>query len=238
MQMQLKNRPLAFFVTGTDTEIGKTLVSCAVIYAMTRQGWKSVGMKPIAAGAEMRDGVLCNEDVLALQAVSNVAGIADLDKLVNPYLFTLPAAPHIAAEQEQRQIDLSVILQSYRQLANQVDAIVVEGVGGFRVPLNDHEDSADLARQLNLPVLMVVGMRLGCINQALLTAEAIAARGLRLAGWVANCAQQEMSFLQGNLTALTERLHAPLLGCIPHLNNPDADKAAKYLDLTALFQEG
>jgi len=114
----------------------------------------------------------------------------------------------------------------------------VEGVGGFRVPFNATEDSADMAQQLNLPVVMVVGMRLGCINHALLTAEAIAARGLRLAGWVANCAQTEMAFLQENLTAIRERLNVPYLGCIPYLENPGAEQAFKYLELTNLFQDG
>jgi len=236
--MQLKTQPPSFFVTGTDTEIGKTLVSSALIYAMTQQGWKSVGMKPVAAGAELVNGVWCNEDVLALKAVSNLDRLDELDTFINPYLFKLAAAPHIAAEQEQRQIDLKLILQRYQTLASHAQAMIVEGVGGFRVPLNAIEDSADMAQQLNLPVVLVVGMRLGCISQALLTAEAIAARGLRLAGWVANSAQQEMSYLQENLSALRLRLNAPLLGCIPHLTNPDAAQAAKFLELTALFREG
>jgi len=230
--------PRAFFVTGTDTEIGKTLVSCTLLYAMVHQGWKSVGMKPVAAGAELQDGVWCNEDVMALKAVSNVQCNAELDKLINPYLFKLPAAPHVAALQEHSQIELDVIINSYQQLTQHADAIVVEGVGGFRVPFNATEDSADMAQQLNLPVVMVVGMRLGCINHALLTAEAIAARGLRLAGWVANCAQTEMAFLQENLTGIRERLNVPYLGCIPYLENPGAEQAFKYLELTNLFQDG
>lgn len=235
--MQMGMQPQSFFVTGTDTEIGKTLVSSALIYAMTQQGWKSVGMKPVAAGAELQNGIWGNEDVRALKAVSNLDAFAGLEQLINPYLFKLPAAPHIAAEQEQRQIDLKIILHAYQQLARHTQATVVEGIGGFCVPLNAREDSADMAQQLNLPVVMVVGMRLGCISQALLTAEAIAARGLRLAGWVANSAQHEMNFLQENLSALRERLPAPLLGYIPHLKNPCAAQAAKFLELTALFRE-
>ncbi len=227
-----------FFVTGTDTEIGKTLVASTLVYAMTQRGWKSVGMKPVAAGAELQDGVWCNEDVQALKAVSNLDGIDKLDRLINPYLFKLPAAPHIAAQQEQRQILVDQIMQSYRQLSELAQAGVVEGVGGFRVPLNDKEDSADMAQRLNLPVVMVVGMRLGCISAALLTAEAITTRGLKLAGWVANNAQHEMNFLQENLSALRARLDSPYLGCVPHLENPDARHAVNYLDLTALFGEG
>lgn len=225
----------AFFVTGTDTEIGKTLVSSALIYAMVQRGWNSVGMKPVAAGAELVDGVWCNEDVLALKAVSNVDAP---DRLINPYLFKLAAAPHIAAREEQRQIELNLILQSFHALTTKAQALIVEGVGGFRVPLNDHDDSADMAQQMNLPVVLVVGMRLGCINQALLTAEAIAARGLVLAGWVANSAQHEMHYLQENLAALGERLNAPCLGEIPHLASPDAAQAASFLDLSELLKEG
>jgi dethiobiotin synthetase len=227
-----------FFVTGTDTEIGKTLVASTLVYAMTQRGWKSVGMKPVAAGAELQNGVWCNEDVQALKAVSNLKEVNELDQFINPYLFKLPAAPHIAAEQEQRAIEVDHIVQSYRQLSNLADAGVVEGVGGFRVPLNDEEDSADMAQLLNLPVVLVVGMRLGCISAALLTAEAIKARGLTLAGWVANSAQHEMNFLQENLVALRQRLGAPYLGCIPYLDQPDAQHAVNYLDLTALFGEG
>jgi dethiobiotin synthetase len=230
----MKKNPLAFFITGTDTEIGKTLVSCAILHTMVQNGWQSVGMKPVAAGAEMMDGELHNEDVVALTAVSNVRPVANL---VNPYLFKLAAAPHVAAEQEQRHIKLELIIESYQQLTERAEAIVVEGVGGFQVPFNATEDSADMAQLLNLPVILVVGMRLGCINHALLSAEAIAARGLKLAGWVANSAQTEMAYLQENLTALRERLKAPCLGCIPFLNTPDPAVAAGYLDLTALIKK-
>ncbi len=222
-----------YFVTGTDTEIGKTLVSCAILYGLVQQGWRSVGMKPVAAGAEWIDGNWCNEDVTALIAASNVP--AD-PKLVNPYLFKLAAAPHIAAVQEQCQIEIAMILQSFHQLRSVAKAVVVEGVGGFRVPLCATQDSADLAQQLALPVVLVVGMRLGCISAALLTAEAIRARGLRLAGWVANSAQTEMAQLQENLSALQERLDAPYLGYIPHLNHPDPGQAFGYLDLSVLFK--
>ncbi len=239
--MSAVHEPLAFFVTGTDTEIGKTLVSCALLYTMGQQGWKCTGMKPVAAGATEQDGVWRNDDVEALKAVSNLLWENDAAGLgtraVNPYLFKLPAAPHIAAAREGRDIELAVILASYQRLADIAEAIIVEGVGGFRVPLNAGHDSADLAQQLNLPVILVVGMRLGCINQALLSAEAIAARGLRLAGWVANCAQNEMAFLQENCQALRDRLNAPLLGCIPYLDTPEPAVAATYLDLTVLLEE-
>ena len=234
-------QPRAYFVTGTDTEIGKTLVSCALVYAMAQRGWKSVGMKPVAAGTTQQNGVLCNDDVEALKAASNFdwsnEALALAAKAVNPYLFNLPVAPHIAAQKEEQEIKLDVILDSYHLLHDLADAIIVEGVGGFRVPLNANVDSADMAQQLGLPVIMVVGMRLGCINHALLTAEVIAARGLHLAGWVANCAQKEMTFLQENCQAIRERLNAPLLGCIPYLEAPTLEKAASYLDLTLLIKK-
>lgn len=224
---------MKFFVTGTDTEIGKTLVSSALLHSLVQQGWKSVGMKPIAAGALMQDGVWCNDDVMALNAASNVKAPA---QLINPYLFKLPAAPHIAAEKENQTISMAKILDCYQQLTVYAEAIVVEGVGGFRVPFNKQEDSADMAQQLKLPVILVVGMRLGCINHALLTAEAISARGLTLAGWVANSAQGEMMHLPENVMALRERLPAPLLGCIPWLEKPTAVAAAKYLDLSVVMK--
>lgn len=225
----------AFFVAGTDTEIGKTLVSSALVHSFAQQGLIAVGMKPVAAGALLHDGVWVNEDVMSLKASSNLAASSERDQLINPYLFKLPAAPHIAAEQEGRQIALSVIVDCYQQLASQVEAIIVEGVGGFNVPFNATEDSAQMAQRLNLPVILVVGMRLGCINHALLTAEAIAARGLSLAGWVANSAQHEMAYLQENLRALQERIKAPLLGCIPNLAQPSAAAAAHYLDVNKIL---
>ncbi|BBB69624.1 ATP-dependent dethiobiotin synthetase BioD [Undibacterium sp. YM2] len=223
-----------FFVTGTDTEIGKTLVSAALLHAMQAQGLRSVGMKPIAAGAEMRDGVLHNDDVDMLVAAASIK--AEL-ALVCPYLMQTPAAPHIVAKLENVTIELPHIVNSYQQLRAQADAVVVEGVGGFCVPLNPQVTTADMAQALDLPVILVVGMRLGCINHALLTVEAIAARGLRLAGWVANTVDANMLYPQENIAALRERIAAPMLGHIPRLNVPDHEKAktaASYLDLSQL----
>lgn len=230
----MQKRQHDFFVTGTDTEIGKTLVSAALLHAMQAQGLRSVGMKPIAAGAEMRDGILHNEDVDMLVAAASVkAALA----LVCPYLMQTPAAPHIVAELEHVKIELPHIVNSYQQLLEQADAVVVEGVGGFCVPLNAQVTTADMAQALDLPVILVVGMRLGCINHALLTVEAIATRGLRLAGWVANTVDANMLYPQENIAALRERIAAPMLGHIPRLNVPDHEKAkaaAAYLDLSQL----
>lgn len=230
----MQKRQHDFFVTGTDTEIGKTLVSAALLHAMQSQGLRGVGMKPIAAGAEMRDGVMHNEDVDMLVAAASVK--AEL-ALVCPYLMQTPAAPHIVAALEHVSIELPHLVNCYQQLREQADVVIVEGVGGFCVPLNAQVTTADMARELSLPVILVVGMRLGCINHALLTVEAIAARGLWLAGWVANTVDASMLYPEENIRALRERIAAPMLGHIPRLNVPDHEKAkvaASYLDLSQL----
>jgi dethiobiotin synthetase len=219
------------FVTGTDTEIGKTLVSSAMLHALAKTGVQAAGMKPVAAGASLRDGIRHNDDVDRLTAASNVKLPVEL---AVPYLLREPAAPHRAAALEGVQINAAYILSCHVRAANLVDALVVEGVGGFRVPLTDDFDTADLAQQLQLPVVMVVGLRLGCINHALLSADAIAARGLTLAGWVANLVDPQMRHVEANLEALRARLQAPLLGYIPHLLQATAAAAAGYVDFSML----
>jgi dethiobiotin synthetase len=219
------------FVTGTDTEIGKTLISSALLHALVQTGVRAAGMKPVAAGTEMRQGVMHNDDVDRLAAASNV----NLpQELAVPYLLREAAAPHRAAELEGRKIDGRHILACHARVVELADAVVVEGVGGFRVPLSEGFDTADLAQKLNLPVVLVVGLRLGCISPALLTAEAIAARGLTLAGWVANLVDPQMRHVEANLEALKARLDAPLLGYLPHLPSVVAATAARYLDFSRL----
>jgi dethiobiotin synthetase len=211
-----------FFVTGTDTGVGKSLVSAALLHAYATLGYGVVGMKPVAAGAELVDGVWCNEDVLQLQAASSVAPAVAINAAwVNPYLLRTPVAPHIAAERQGVSIELPRIRDAYANLAARADVVVVEGAGGFRVPLSASRDSADLARELALPIILVVGMRLGCLNHALLTAEAIAARNLSLVGWVANRLDPEMAAYDENVAALQMRLSAPLLAVLPRAAAPD-----------------
>ncbi|RZI44569.1 dethiobiotin synthase [Herbaspirillum sp. HC18] len=222
---------IGYFVTGTDTEIGKTLVSCTLLHALVRQGVRTAAMKPVAAGAGWRDGAWHNEDADLLAASANVALPAEL---ATPYLLRDAAAPHIAASQTGVAIDLAHILDCYRRVAATADAVVVEGVGGFRVPLSESSDTADLAQRLGLPVVLVVGMRLGCINHALLTADAIAARGLTLAGWVANVVDPDMAYGVENVEALTARLAAPMLGTVPRLPSPLPSLAMDHLDFTSL----
>ncbi|MGZ5885003.1 MAG: dethiobiotin synthase [Burkholderiaceae bacterium] len=221
----------AYFVTGTDTGIGKTLVSSALLHALVQRGVRAAGMKPIAAGTELRDGIWHNDDVDSLAAAANVNLPIEL---MSPYFLREAAAPHIAAAQENTKIEVAHILSCYNRVCTMADAIVVEGVGGFRVPLSDQEDTADLAQQLGLPVIMVVGLRLGCLNHALLTADAINARGLKLAGWVANVVDLGMQHGLANMEALRARLPAPLLGCVPRLDAPLAAAAAKHLDFSSL----
>lgn len=216
------------FVTGTDTEIGKTLVSGALLHALGQAGVRAAGMKPVAAGAALHDGMLRNEDVDFLY---EAAPLKLPRELTTPYLFRTPAAPHIAAALECQPIEPLRIVTAYEQVRAQAEAVVVEGVGGWRVPLTNSYDTSDLARQLGLPVVLVVGLRLGCINHALLTAEAIAARGLKLAGWVANTVDPTMGHADGNVEAIAARLNAPLLGRVPRLEHASAAAAAAYLDL-------
>ena len=221
----------ACFVTGTDTEIGKTLVSSAILYKLASSGVRACGMKPVAAGAELRDGQLHNDDADMLIEAGNVHLPASI---TTPYMLREPAAPHIAAALENVTIESAPIIAAFAEIQAASDAVVVEGVGGFRVPFNDSFDSADLAAQLNLPVILVVGMRLGCISHALLTVEAIVARGLVLAGWVANTADPNMRFEQENIEALAQRIPAPLLGRVPRLQTPTAAAAAEFIDLAGL----
>jgi dethiobiotin synthetase len=221
----------ACFVTGTDTEIGKTLISTSILHALAQSGVRAAAVKVVAAGAELRDGVWHNEDADLLAAAANVALPPEV---ATPYLLREPASPHIAAQLEGIRINLEHIRHCVEYAAGLADALVVEGVGGFRVPLTDRFDTADLAQQLGLPVIMVVGLRLGCLNHALLTAEAIAARGLTLAGWVGNVVDLGMSHGMDNIDTLVARLPAPLLGCVPRLPAPLPAAAASHLDFSCL----
>ncbi|WP_374567361.1 dethiobiotin synthase [Nitrosomonas sp.] len=197
-----------YFVTGTDTGVGKTTISCALLRAFAAQGKKAVGMKPVVAGSENGRW----HDVEQLIAASNINAAREY---VNPYAFDPPVSPHIAARQAGVDIDLAVIQRAYQALSSQADIVIVEGAGGFLVPLNARQTGADLARALNLPVILVAGMRLGCLNHALLTAQAIHASGLPFAGWVANCIDPQMQVLEENIATLEQRLDGPLLGVVP-----------------------
>jgi dethiobiotin synthetase len=207
-----------YFVMGTDTGVGKTVIACALLHRLREQGLKAVGMKPVAAGCERTAAGLRNEDVEALR----LAGAGPLPaEAINVYTFAAPIAPHIAAQREAIRIDLGLIARRFDHLSAQSDTVVVEGAGGFLVPLTESETFADLAVRLALPVVLTVGMRLGCINHALLTAEAIRVRGLRLAGWVANRIDLDMASVEDNIDSLRRRIDAPLLGVVPFFRPPD-----------------
>ena len=198
------NMAQGIFITGTDTGVGKTTVACALLRAYAAQGLRAIGMKPVAAG--IAAGAACNDDVAVLDAAGNVAAPVSLR---NPYAFVPAIAPHLAAREAAIAPELARIRAAYGELAARADRIVVEGAGGALVPLDRHVDMLDVAQALGLPILLVVGLRLGCLNHALLSALAIRARGLALAGWAANVIDPAMARVDGNLATLDERLPAP-----------------------------
>lgn len=218
------------FITGTDTGVGKTHAACALLHAFRERGVPAMPMKPVAAGAVQIGGRPMSEDTAALLAAAGLD--ASWAATVTPFLFTEPIAPHVAAAREGRVIRLEPVLEARDRLALGGRFVVAEGVGGFRVPLSATLDTVDLARALALPVVLVVGMRLGCLNHALLTRDAIAASGLPLAGWIANAIDPAMAAREESEAALRERLGAPLLGTLPH--GETAAQAAPRLRLDLL----
>jgi len=218
------------FVTGTDTGVGKTWVSAGLMATLQGQGLRVLGMKPVAAGCARTADGLRNEDALLLQR----QGSHPVDyTVINPYAFAPPVAPHLAAAQAGVHIEMERIARHYQTLAAEADAVVVEGAGGWLVPLNERESMADLAVALELEVVLVVGLRLGCINHALLTAEAIRSRGCQLAGWVANTLDLHMSKLPQNILTIQQRIDTPLLGLIPYMDALSVDAVAAQLTLKA-----
>ncbi|HEY0233401.1 MAG TPA: dethiobiotin synthase [Dokdonella sp.] len=202
------------FVTGTDTGVGKTHASCVLLAALRARGLRAVGMKPVASGCRETPQGLRNDDADALIGASApTPSYADC----NPYAFAPPIAPHIAARASGREIRLEPVLAAHSRLAPIADRIVIEGVGGWMAPLSDSLMQADLVRALDVPVILVVGLRLGCINHALLSARAITADGARLAGWIANRIDPDMQEVDANLATLRARIGAPLLGVLDHV---------------------
>lgn len=221
------------FVTGTDTGVGKTLVACALVHALRDRGLRVAPMKPVAAGAIAHGGAWVNEDTLAL-ALAAGPGTPSHDS-ITPVLLREAMAPNIAAAREGRVIDLAALVEAHRRLAGQSDFTVVEGVGGFLVPLGPTLDTRDLARSMGLPVILVVGLRLGCLNHALLTAECVERSGLSFVGWVANAIDPAMEAADENVAALAERLPAPLIGRLPFSPRARASELAAYLDVSGLI---
>ena len=202
----------SYFIIGTDTNVGKTYIASLLIQQFVAAGYQTVGMKPIASGCEQdAHGALINEDVLKLNVASNVSAPLNL---INPFHFSPAIAPHIAAELAGISMQIELIQQAYAQLTKLAEVVIVEGAGGFFVPINATQTLADVAVQLQIPIILVIGIKLGCINHALLTVDAIQARGLILAGWVANQIEPEMPMFEENLSSLTQRIAAPCLGVV------------------------
>jgi dethiobiotin synthetase len=222
----------AFFVTATDTDAGKTLVTSALLYLAAQASLNTIALKPLSAGCEQTEQGLRNADALKLQSYATVE--MDYDQ-VNPVAFKEPIAPHIAAGFRQISADR---LAAYCRgaMLQPADLILVEGAGGWRVPLNARECISHLVKQLDIPVILVIGMKLGCLNHALLTAEAIARDGVPIMGWIATQTDPDMLKVEENLATLKQRFRAPLLGFIPWLDDPTPEKASQYLDLNLLLE--
>jgi dethiobiotin synthetase len=220
------NKCRGYFITGTDTGVGKTVVTLGLMHALQSRGNTVVAMKPVAAGCESTPAGLRNDDALRLQQQASI----ELDySQVNPYAFAPAIAPHLAAEQAGTQLDIKEICNIYREISMFSDCVLVEGAGGWQVPLNADETLADLACALGLEVILVVGLRLGCLNHALLSAQSIASNGCELAGWVANHILPDVEASAANINALESRLTCPRLGTIPYKTGPSARFVAKCL---------
>jgi len=222
-----------FFITGTDTGVGKTLVSAALMHYFKKQGKSVAAMKPVASGAIWKNSQLVNDDALLLQQSAS-------EKLqyesVNPYVFEEPVSPHIAAKNDGKIICFDKILKNLNQLQQSFDIVIVEGVGGWLVPLGPKIDISDLAKTLKLPVIVVVAIRLGCINHARLTFAAINKAGVTVAGWVANCVDPGMAAQQENIQTIKELIAAPLLSIFPYFPEPDLDELAGLFPEASQFE--
>ncbi|MFQ5470516.1 MAG: dethiobiotin synthase [Gammaproteobacteria bacterium] len=221
------------FVTGTDTGIGKTWISCGLLDAFNVKGLNTLAMKPVASGCELRDGKRVNEDAeLLMQHASVSIPYSD----VNPYAFNDPVAPHLAAQQENTPICLDAIKNLYLKNREKSDVIVMEGVGGWLVPISESKTVSDIVRECNLATVLVVGIRLGCINHALLTVDSLRNSGAHLKGWVANLIDQHCNNVEGNIQTLKDRIDAPLMGSVPFLKNKNVQTIADHLDANALLK--
>ena len=222
-----------YFVTGTDTDAGKTVVACGLLQAFANEGLTTAAVKPVAAGCDETDEGLRNGDALALMSVVT-------QKLpyaqVNPVALAPAIAPHIAASQVNKRLSVARLAGFCRGVSMaKVDKVLVEGAGGWRVPLNERETLAELPKELNIPVILVVGMKLGCINHAILTAEAICNDGCKLAGWVANVVDKDMAELAANFASLQSCIAAPCLGLVPFIANITPADVATHLEQNKLL---
>lgn len=206
----------SFFITGTDTGVGKTCATVTLMHYFKQQGHIVLGMKPIAAGCEWINGQLKNEDALLMQEYSSIQ--LPYEK-INPYAFELPVSPHLAGKENPVQID--TIVQCFSELSKNADVVLVEGVGGWLAPINEEENIADLAKALDIPVIMVVAVKLGCINHAMLTFQAIVMAGVKCTGWLALCIEPNMLKVEENIETLKNFITVPLLGIFPYREKVD-----------------
>ena len=219
----------SFFITGTDTNIGKTAITCSLIAKCIEEGFRAGGMKPVAAGCHIENGYMISDDVKKIIEVSNV----DLNiKEINPYSFEPPIAPHISFK--SNEIDINLIKKYLRSFENKMDYLFIEGVGGYAVPLTETFTTADLVGNLDIPVILVVGMKLGCINHTLLTVESILNKKQKLCGWVANRIDGDMQAYEENFFFLKEKIKAPCLGEVPYFKDFDPYRASKFFDINKL----
>lgn len=225
-----------FFITGTDTDAGKTFVTVLLLEALKARGVSTLALKPVAAGCEEQDGELRNDDALKLQAAMSVSLPY---QQVNPIALKSAIAPHLAAEEEGRRLSVDrlagLIRGAFMTSSTSADVTLIEGAGGWLVPLNERETLANLVSELQLPVILVVGVRLGCLNHALLTAQAIAAAGLPLAGWVANCIDPNAARIEENIHTLQSMLPAPCLGVVPYVPGKQAADLVSKIDIDLLL---
>lgn len=218
-----------YFITGTDTNVGKTWATVALMHYFRSQGKSVIGMKPVASGCSERDGVLVNDDALLLQENASLK----LDYgLINPYAFAIPVSPHIAGKANPVKMD--VIVSFFNGIKDQAEVVLVEGAGGWYSPLNDVADNSDLAIALDLPVIMVVAIKLGCINHAKLTYQAIKNSGVSCAGWIAVCANSNELYIEEVVDTVKRLLDVPLLGVMPHANVPDFEVLARNYSFSSV----
>ena len=220
-----------FFLAGTDTDVGKTLVACALLAAAANQGHSTLGIKPVAAGCELQQGVWKNSDAINLLEASTLKLPYEV---VNPIALADAIAPHIAAQKTGTLLSASLLAGQTQKALIADHWTIVEGAGGWRVPLNQSETMADLVKKLDLPVILVVGFKLGCLNHALLTLEAINNDDLKVAGWVANQIDPDMAVVEENLKTLKILVDAPFLGFIPYQSKPSPKSTARFLDIDKL----
>lgn len=220
-----------FFITGTDTDVGKTTVALGLMAAFQQKGFTVAAMKPVSAGCVQTENGLRNDDALKLMQQADV----DLPyETINPYAFEPAIAPHIAAADVNVEMSIDIIVDAYKVIADKVDVVIVEGAGGWLVPFNETQTMADVAIQLALPIINIAGIRLGCLNHTLLTTQSISLNSLPLAGWIANHISEKTSRDDENIKTLQDRLSSPCLGNVPYLENSNSETVSKFLTITAL----